>query len=677
MSQSIADKLAIGKTVVISGMADILNAEKDPKGIGLFVNMTATKAVPYLECKFGTIEKLKRFTLCHRFQPHFMLPEAGNTYQQISWETQYLLAERTDGQFLLLVPIYSKDMRFHFHGDDTGIVLHGETGDPHTQSTGGLAVFVALGKDPYKLCEQGAVSVMARMQTGKLRTEKDLPDFVDNFGWCTWDAFYSEVSHDKVRQGLESFRKGGVEPRMLILDDGWLSIEHCPSGEMRLTAFQANEKFGHTLKPTVKMAKEEFKIRQFLVWHAVVGYWGGVSKEKMPEYQVQDALRFFSKGILANLYHSNHDWWGSLVGLVPADQIARFYEDFHRLLESEGVDGIKVDNQGVLEGLAYNQGGRIKLTAAYRAGLEQSARCHFKGRLINCMSNAQETWYGSNDSNLIRSSTDFWPSDPKTHGLHLYTNAQVGVWFGQFLHPDWDMFQSNHPWGAYHAAGRAVSGSPLYVSDKVDGHDFILLRKLVLSDGTVLRCSNIGRPTRDCLCTNPTTDDVVLKVFNYNLDAGIIGAFNGRYEGEKKPVTVRGFISPIDVEGLRGASFACYAQQSKTLKKMARKVRAPITLKQGAWELYTLIPIDKGIAPIGLADKFNSAGAITAKGWNGKKEYSVSLRDGGAFIAWCEWKPASVSVNGNATKFKYNTTTKALTVSIPAEGKCDVVIAKE
>ncbi len=28
----------------------------------------------------------------------------------------------------------------------------------------------------------------------KPRAAKQLPDFVGSFGWCTWDAFYSQVS---------------------------------------------------------------------------------------------------------------------------------------------------------------------------------------------------------------------------------------------------------------------------------------------------------------------------------------------------------------------------------------------------------------------------------------------------------------------------------------------------
>jgi hypothetical protein len=43
-------------------------------------------------------------------------------------------------------------------------------------------------------------------------------------------------------------------------------------------------------------------------------------------------------------------------------------------------------------------------------------------------------------------------------------------------------------------------------SDKPGNHDFDLLKKLVLPDGTVLRAQLPGRPTRDCLFTDPARD---------------------------------------------------------------------------------------------------------------------------------------------------------------------------
>lgn len=53
------------------------------------------------------------------------------------------------------------------------------------------------------------------------RTEKKLPKFVDLFGWCTWDAFYSKVSAAGVAEGLRAQRASGIQPGFVVIDDGW------------------------------------------------------------------------------------------------------------------------------------------------------------------------------------------------------------------------------------------------------------------------------------------------------------------------------------------------------------------------------------------------------------------------------------------------------------------------
>lgn len=74
------------------------------------------------------------------------------------------------------------------------------------------------------------------------------------------------------------------------------------------------------------------------------------------------------------------------------------------------------------------------------------------------------------------------------------------------LQPDWDMFHSKHPAALLHATARAISGGAVYVSDKPGHHDFSLLRRLVLLDGSVLRARLPGRATRDILFDDPMRD---------------------------------------------------------------------------------------------------------------------------------------------------------------------------
>ena len=95
--------------------------------------------------------------------------------------------------------------------------------------------------------------------------------------------------------------------------------------------------------------------------------------------------------------------------------------------------------------------------------------------------------------------------------------AYNSLWMGNFIHPDWDMFQSTHPCAEFHAASRAISGGPIYVSDSVGKHNFPLLKRLVLPDGSILRCEYHALPTRDCLFEDPLHDgNTMLKIWNLN-----------------------------------------------------------------------------------------------------------------------------------------------------------------
>jgi hypothetical protein len=46
----------------------------------------------------------------------------------------------------------------------------------------------------------------------------------------------------------------------------------------------------------------------------------------------------------------------------------------------------------------------------------------------------------------------------------------------------------------------------MHYSDKPGNHDFKILKKLVLPNGSVLRARYAGRPTRDCLFQDPVMD---------------------------------------------------------------------------------------------------------------------------------------------------------------------------
>ena len=397
----------------------------------------------------------------------------------------------------------------------------------------------------------------------------------------------------------------------------------------------------------------------------MLGYWGGICEELLPDYAARTVARSFGPGLLEQESRWNVGPWGAQVGVPGSEKIGAFYENYHRNLAEQGIDGLKVDVQAILEGVSAGQGGRVVLARAYRKALETSVARYFNGRLINCMSCTTECAYLS-VSTVMRSSDDFFPDRPESHGLHLHANAMVGMWFGEFMLLDWDMFQSSHERGAFHAAARAVSGGPVYVSDKVGKHDFDLLRKLVLSDGTVLRADYPGRPTPDCLYTDPKRDQSLLKIFNLNGDCGIVGVFNVRHDislGER----VSGSVAVSDVPSLRQGDYVAFGHRSGRLWQCAFDERTTIDLAEGEWELVSFAPVENGFAALGLADKFNSTRAISSRAWQ-QGECHLSLRDGGSFVAWAAHKPSAVLSDDSSIAFSHDQSTGRLTVDI-SEGQ--------
>ena len=70
-----------------------------------------------------------------------------------------------------------------------------ESGDPTVLgSKWDNSLYVAAGKDPFILIEK-AVAAAAQLSGGaQQRQDKQQPDSLNWFGWCTWDAYYSKVS---------------------------------------------------------------------------------------------------------------------------------------------------------------------------------------------------------------------------------------------------------------------------------------------------------------------------------------------------------------------------------------------------------------------------------------------------------------------------------------------------
>jgi raffinose synthase len=273
-----------------------------------------------------------------------------------------------------------------------------------------------------------------------------------------------------------------------------------------LTSLKANSKFrdedaGTDLSKTVTKAKTEFGIDYFFVWHAITGYWAGVDLDSphLNKYSPRRARLNAPPGIIEidpdmKMFFRVCRFMNKRFGVVPPTHIRSFYDDYHSYLRSQGVDGVKVDAQSVVNFIAPGHGGSVALSRAYHQALSKSVIEHFSdkdgpkgagGRIIHCMCHDNEillqlpSCYGRRP--LIRGSDDFYPRDAASHGTHLYSNAFNGMLLARCGLQDWDMFQTNlGPASWLHAASRAISGGPVYISDRPGNHNTDILRRMVL-----------------------------------------------------------------------------------------------------------------------------------------------------------------------------------------------------
>ncbi|OMO64654.1 Raffinose synthase [Corchorus olitorius] len=238
---------------------------------------------------------------------------------------------------------------------------------------------------------------------------------------------------------------------------------------------------------------------------------------------------------------------------------------------------------------------------------------------------------------------------------------------------------------------RAVGGCGVYVSDKPGQHDFKILQRLVLPDGSILRAKYAGRPSRDCLFTDPVMDGKsLLKIWNLNKCTGVIGIFNCQGAGswpctEKKAVPeqlvaaeLSGKVSPADVEYFEEVSgklwtgdCAVFSFNTGAVSRLPREGSFNVALKAMEGNVLTISPIKVyneviEFAAIGLMNMYNSGGAVDSVDFEVEsKTLHVKGRGAGCFGAYSNTKPNSCSINSKDEPFNLNAQNNLLTITIP------------
>ncbi|KAI4175323.1 MAG: hypothetical protein LQ346_008096, partial [Caloplaca aetnensis] len=140
---------------------------------------------------------------------------------------------------------------------------------------------------------------------------------------------------------------------------------------------------------------------------------------------------------------------------------------------------------------------------------------------------------------MVRNSDDFFPDIPSSHPFHIFTNALTSLLTSHLnVLPDWDMFQTSHPYSSFHAAARAISGGPIYITDTPGQHSLPLIHAMTAPTISPYAPKTIIlRPNRVAKCIEqgiytPYQAHKFLQVGNYHsgstADYGtsLLGVFN-------------------------------------------------------------------------------------------------------------------------------------------------------
>lgn len=136
-------------------------------------------------------------------------------------------------------------------------------------------------------------------------------------------------------------KENNINVTNFIIDDNWQAIDYRGHGQFQhgWDEFEAErEAFPNGLKGVVTKIREKLpSVQHIAVWHAILGYWGGLAPEgKIAKtYKTIEVIR--EDGQRRNLP------LGGKMTVVDKEDVSKFYDDFYSFLASCGVDAVKTE----------------------------------------------------------------------------------------------------------------------------------------------------------------------------------------------------------------------------------------------------------------------------------------------------------------------------------------------
>ncbi|KAF2501764.1 glycoside hydrolase [Lophium mytilinum] len=604
------------------------------------VNAASGRASGFSINKLGQpTDFLRWFSLVRLWSP-WLAPRQGQTKFNPDKEAVLASFLRQDGSHLVVLAVSGvDDVLTTLHHDGEGGIVMNSRNDSESEGVARLVVAVA---QTFEVAN-AAVMYYARklvmkyaLASGEASKEEEakgddeikpewLENWYDGLTYCTWNGIGQNLTEEKIFTALDSLKKNEINITNLIIDDNWQSLD-TEGGDQFKNAwmeFEANKGgFPRGLQKTVAdIRSKNENIKHIAVWHAILGYWGGISPHGKiaKEYKTVTVQK---KGGVS----------GGKMLAVAEEDVPRFYRDFYSFLSSTGVDSVKTDAQFFLDELD-DATDRRALIRTYQDAWSINILRYFSAKAISCMSQTPQILFHSQmpfnkPQIMVRNSDDFFPEVPASHPWHIFCNAHNSL-FTQHLNvlPDWDMFQTSHPWASFHAAARCVSGGPIYITDVPGKHDVDLIHQMTAQtprgNTVILRTHTVGKSIE---AYSSYDEPALLKIGTYvgmaHTGTGILGVFN---------VSQRSISELLRLDQFPGTEEGSYVIRSHTTSQVSSQVIngddpcALLNLPVQGWEILSAFPVHSfklqrkqpadgpssiSVANLGLIGKMTGAAAI-------------------------------------------------------------------
>ncbi|MEI3319154.1 MAG: Sip1-related alpha-galactosidase [Eubacterium sp.] len=168
---------------------------------------------------------------------------------------------------------------------------------------------------------------------------------------------------------------------------------------------------------------------------------------------------------------------------LEPDKAFLFYSAFHDFLKHCGTDFVKIDNQGFIADNYKNVYPLGEAARNIQRAITSSVGSHFDNDIINCMGMASENMFNRPSGAVSCCSGDFQPENREWFIRHILACSYNSLIQGMFYWSDWDMWWSDDEQAKKNSVLRAISGEPIYVSDKIGRSRPEIFEPLCYSDG--------------------------------------------------------------------------------------------------------------------------------------------------------------------------------------------------